>query len=309
MLAVMRVRLSICAFLLTLPCVAQSRLENQWTKLLDQKRYSQATQLCTSWTHAKRVDTQVEAQKCLANLALVKGKQTTVIGHSESGGDLVGDYTPAAIEDALKHMDEGIRLAPHDPSLYTGRLDILELSGRFGDMAKAVDESISMIGGAGALEDWLPYIHELAKMGQFQAGLELCEVLDKHYPNRHEVIGDIGAFYNAMKQTDTSISYLERAVALAPNDAMDNWNLGRAYDFSGQDDLAETYYSKSIALDPAGKDMPERNCIYAYFVEKKLHDKDRACMLQRAACEVEHQTACAVTPPPSAAAMPGTAHP
>jgi tetratricopeptide (TPR) repeat protein len=121
--------------------------------------------------------------------------------------------------------------------------------------------------------------------------------------------GQIGAFYNAMKQTDTSISYLERAVALAPNDAMDNWNLGRAYDFSGQDDLAETYYSKSIALDPAGKDMPERNCIYAYFVEKKLHDKDRACMLQRAACEVEHQTACAVTPPPSAAAMPGTAHP
>ena len=309
MLAVMRASLPICLFLLAVPVIAQSTLSVQWGSLIDQEKYAQADTLCTSWTHSAQLEKQIEAQKCLANVALSKGQGIGILGNDQGGGTLGEGYSPKAVDEALKHLKEGLRLAPHDLSFHEGRLHILEVSGRFDAMATALDESASMMPGTDVLQDWLPYTAELANMGQLTAGLKLCQILDKHYPNSHDVVGNIGAFYNMMKQPDKSLPYLQRAVALAPNDAMDSWNLGRAYDYSNDNNLAEKWYSKAMSLDPDGKEVPGRNCIYAGFVENKLHDKVRACTLQKSSCEVEHQTACTVTPLPSAADTSDTAHP
>jgi tetratricopeptide (TPR) repeat protein len=305
----MRAIVLMCAFLCFLPCFAQSSLSDQWGHLLDEKKYAQVDKLCTSWTHSEKVGTQVEAQKCLANLALCKGEQLTLMGNDQGGGSLGEGYTAAAVDEALKHLNEGLRLAPNDLSIHRGRLHILEVSGRFDDMTKALDESVSMMPGTDVSHVWLPYTAELADMGQLSAGLKLSLILNSHYPDSHDVIGNIGAFYNMMKQPDKSMPYLKKAVELAPNDPMDNWNLARAYDYSDQADDAEKLYSKALALDPDSKEMPGSKCIYAGFVEKKLHDKIRACTLQKAACEVEKQTACTVTPRPSTADTSGTAHP
>jgi len=309
MLAVMRSSVLTCIFLMTLACVAQSPLSRQWGTLLDAKKYAQADKLCTSWTHATSVSTQVEAQKCLANLVLCKGQEVSLMGNDQGGGTLGEGYSPEAVDAALKHLNEGLRLAPHDLSIHEGRLHILEVSARFNDMAKALNESVSMMPGTDVSHVWLPYTAELADIGQLSAGLKLSLILNSHYPDSHDVIGNIGAFYDMMKQPDKSMPYLKKAVELAPNDPMDNWNLARAYDYSDQVDDAEKLYSKALALDPDSKEMPGSKCIYAAFVEKKLHDKDRACRLQKAACEIEKQTACDIIPPSSTADTSGTTHP
>jgi len=303
MLTVMRLPLSICLFISTLPGVGQSPLTHQWGNLLDQKKYGQVERLCTSWTHDENMDTQVEAQKCLANLALSKGQQLTLMGGDQGGGSLGEGYTPAAVDAALKHLNEGLRLAPHDLSIHEGRLHVLEVSGRFDEMAKALDESVTMMPETDVSQVWLPYTAELFDMGQASAGLKLCLILNSHYPDSHEVIGNIGAFYNILKQPEESLPYLKKAVDLAPNDPMDNWNLARAYDYANQIDDAEKSYAKALALDPEQKEMPGSKCLYAEFVENKLHERDRACKLQKAACEANRQTACVASEPPATPAL------
>jgi tetratricopeptide (TPR) repeat protein len=302
----MRILLSL-VLSLTLPSVAQSPLSTQWGQLLNEKKYSQAENLCTSWTHSSTLATQVEAQKCLANLALCKGQQLTLMGNDQGGGSLGEGYTPKAVDEALEHLNEGLRLSSQDLSIHEGRLHILEVSGRLDDMAKALDQSVSMVPGADVSRVWLPYTAELADMGQIAAGLKLSLILNAHYPDSHDVIGNIGAFYSKLKQPDKSLPYLQKAVELAPNDALDNWNLGHALDVANQTSEADKFYSKALTLDPDSKQMPGSKCLYAQFVQNKLQDKERACQLQKTDCETERQTACAATP--STSDTSDTSHP
>ncbi len=86
---------------------------------------------------------------------------------------------------------------------------------------------------------------------QFDVGLEFMKILDKHYPNNSDVLGNIGAFLDMMKRDTEAIPYLEKAVELAPNDPINTWDLGRAYDYAGQIKEADTWYNKALPLiDP-----------------------------------------------------------
>ena len=71
--------------------------------LIEQDKPDQATSLCTSWTQSSDLHLQVEAQKCLANVALCKGARTTLNGNEVGGGTLGTGYTPEAVDEALKH--------------------------------------------------------------------------------------------------------------------------------------------------------------------------------------------------------------
>jgi len=142
----------------------------------------------------------------------------------------------------------------------------------------------------------LAYIAELFESGQLRADLELLMVLDKHYPNSHEVIGDFGAVYLKLKEDDKAISYLQRAVELAPDDPIDSWNLARLYDFAGKVPLADRWYLKSLSLENSPEQLRTNSCLYGKFVEEKLKDSKRACELEKANCEPENQTACAAKP-------------
>lgn len=159
-------------------------------------------------------------------------------------------------------------------------------------MVKALNESCAVYKGSEGVQAWLDYTSELFEDKQFRASLALLEVLDKHYPDSHDVLGNIGAIHLMLKEDEQGIRYLQRAVDLAPQDAIDAWNLGRAYDYTEKLELADRWYQKALALDTESDRRQHSACIYAAFVGNKLHDSKRACELQRESCPTDQQSAC-----------------
>ena len=203
-----------------------------------------------------------------------------------------GGFKDEAIDAALMHLDEALRLAPQDLSIHQGRLHLLEISMRHEEMAKALAESCEIYQGADALHAWLAYPDELFEGGHFRASILLLNVLDRHFPKNHEVVGNIGAAYSMLKEDDKAITYLSKAVELAPNDPIDTWNLGRLYDFTSKIQLADEWYQKSLQIDTDPERRRSNTCLYAKFVAEKLHDPKRACELQKVNCEAKEQSAC-----------------
>lgn len=275
--------------MLNLPGWAQ---ESAWGKLLDANKIAAAERLCTGMSKKAEVATRVEAEKCLANIALSKGATMSLPGDDIGGGTVGAGYSPASVDAALLHLNKGLKLAPQDLSLHQGRLHVLETAGRFDGMVSALDESASVYKGADALQAWLAYDSELADDGQARAGLTFSEMLNRHYPDSHDVVGNIGAFHSMLREPEVALPYLRKAVALAPKDPIDCWNLGWALDKTGAIVEADKWMSRSMALEADGKDVPDRNCLYAEFVEKKLGDIARGCTLEKASCEAKRQTAC-----------------
>jgi Flp pilus assembly protein TadD len=274
-------------------CAAQQGNLADWQKLIRNNDAGAARTLCTSFEHSKVLAEQVEAEKCLANVALCGHSMMELEKDDAGGGTLRDSYAPEAVDEALIHLVLGIKLAPQDLSIHEGRLHVLEIAGRYSDMGKALDESCTIYQGKDALEAWLAYAPELMDLRQYDAGLQFMKVLDKHYPNNSDILGNIGAFLDLLMRDNEAIPYLQKAVALAPQDPINTWDLGRAYDYSGQIEEADTWYRKSLPLMTDPEQKKQSLCLYGEFVEKKLKDRTRACKLQKQNCEAEEQTACA----------------
>jgi tetratricopeptide (TPR) repeat protein len=160
-------------------------------------------------------------------------------------------------------------------------------------MVKALEESSSIYQGKDALDAWMAYASELNDLRQYETALTFMKVIEKHYPNNPNVIGNVGAFLSILKRDAEAIPYLQKAAQLAPNDPINAWDLGRTYDYVGQIDLADKWYQKGISLETDAEQRSKIECLYAIFVESKLHEKERACTLEKKNCSAEDQTACA----------------
>jgi len=265
---------------------------SDWGTLLDAKKYAEAETLCMSWIKSSDLQKRIEAEKCLANVALLKRPSAAVLGNDIGGGSIEASASPEAIDDALQHLNAGLRLAPQDLSIHLGRLHILETSGRFEQMMTALEESLNTYKGSDSLEEFLQYGPELGEMGQAKAGLQFSEIMNRHFPDNHQIIGNIGAFHGMLGEHEQALLYLRKAAELAPNDSMDAWNLGWNLKGIGRNAEADKWFLKSFALEPDSEEMPDRRCLYAEFVETGLKDPARACKLERASCTKEEQTAC-----------------
>jgi tetratricopeptide (TPR) repeat protein len=277
-------------------CVAQSAgLSDsaRWHKLLQTCKYKEAQALCAAWLDSTDNARKAEAHKCLANVVLCADKGDTLVqGNDAGGGTITGAPTPQAQASALKHLNAALQLAPQDLSIHQGRLHLLEESFRFDDMTKALDQSCAIYKGKEGAQPWLSYVEALFNDKHFHAALALLEVLDRYYPNSHEVLGNMGAAHAMLKEDELAVRYLERAVALAPQDPIDNWDLAREYDFAGRTALADQWYQKALLLETNPEQQRVNQCAYAEFVQKKLHDDKRGCELQKASCPAEQQSAC-----------------
>jgi tetratricopeptide (TPR) repeat protein len=260
-----------------------------WTTLCAANQCEAAKQLCTPFTESADVAEKVEAHKCLANVALCGHGVIQLHGDETDGAE---SFQPAAIDEAIKHLNTAIQLAPQELSLHEERLHILEETARFDAMVKALDESSGIYTGGDALTAWLVYAQELSDLRQFQAALAFMKVLDKHYPSNPNVVGNIGSFLAMLQKNSEAIPYLQKAVELAPTDPVNPWDLGRAYDYAGQFKQADLWYQKSIALDTDADRHKQNACQYAIFVETRLNNRSRACTLEKKDCPADEQTAC-----------------
>ena len=273
-------------------CSAQQARLSDWPKLVDAGKRDAAKSLCTSFVDSKNVADQVEAQKCLANVALCGNDVVQLERDDAGGGTIRQGYEPEAVDEALAHLNAALKLAPQDITIHEGRLKVLEMAGRYQDMVKALDESCSIYKGNDARDAWLNYASEFVDLRQYQTGLEFMQVLDKHYPNDPDILGNIGAFLSYLKRDSDAVPYLQRATELAPNDPINAWDLGREYDYTDQVALADEWYKKGLALMRDPDELKESNCLYAEFVQTKLHDRERACKMERQSCPKDKLTAC-----------------
>lgn len=272
---------------------AQSKNLSEWPKLISNPADAKkARALCQTFATSKVVAQQVEAEKCLANVELVGASALRIEKGQGDQAEIYDEFIPAAIDASLAHLNRALQLAPSDLSIHQGRLHVLEISRRYADMAKALDDSCTTYRGKEVPDAWLDYVAELFNSGAFEPALNLSRVLDRHYPDNPSIIGNIGALLSVLKRDNESIPYLQRSVVMAPKDAINAWNLGRAYDFTGEDGLADHWYQTGISLMTNPDQLKQSNCIYAEFVENKLKERKRACALQKVNCDTDKQTAC-----------------
>ncbi|MFC6645630.1 tetratricopeptide repeat protein [Granulicella cerasi] len=268
----------------------------QWHELSDKKQTAAAKKLCLGWESSGTHAQQVEAEKCLANLALAEGKAVQLKGNDVGGGTLGDGFKPEAVNVALVHLNKGIALEPKDLTLHKGRLFLLGLSGRYAEMAAALEDTLNKLPEPEYLPDWLRYTAQLGASGDAQGGLKLLAVLDKHFPNSHEIIGNTGTMYDIQGLWPQGIPYLKRAAELAPKDPIDTWNLGWAYAHVHEPKLADEWMQRSIAL-PNDDGTDQRKCLYARFVGSELKQKARACTLESQSCARPLRVDCAAATP------------
>lgn len=112
----MRKTLAVQALFLLMTANAYTYSQTQkladWSGLLDANKTEAARQLCTSYIDSSEVGQRVEAQKCLANVALSGHDIVQLQGDDTGGGTLGEGYTPEAVDEALAHLNIALKLAP-----------------------------------------------------------------------------------------------------------------------------------------------------------------------------------------------------
>ena len=253
-----------------------------WMPLIQKNEYDKAKRLCTTWLDRGDDTSKAEAHKCLANVELFSVGQHKIRlqGNGRGGGSLGPGYDPEPALRAVEHLDVAVILAPQDITIHQGRLHVLELATMYDRMCTAMEQSIKLYKGPDALGTWIAYPAELIDGGQPKAAEALLLLLEKYYPGDHRVSGDLAALCGLTERDEEALAWAKKAVAAAPGDPVDTWNLARIYDYTGKIDLADAAYQKALPLQSAGY-RTQASCTYAEFLEQRKKDLPRACELQR----------------------------
>ncbi len=264
-----------------------------WEHLIGSKKFKEARTICTEWTKSGDNLVAAEGFKCLANIEL-EGTSALIIRGDEGGGggSLANGYHGPGVAMAIADLSRAAELSPADLSIHLGRLHIILYSDDPRGLAEALEDTIRRYPADDGLEDWLNYCSEIFELGRYNVGAEFTRVLVRQWPNDHRTVGNLGAFLLALKKDDEALLYLRKAVELAPNDSIDNWNLGRVFDFTGNQDDAELLYRKALALEKHAETIEENSCLFAHFLDEKRHKQDEACKLEKEHCPKGKREAC-----------------
>ncbi len=292
------VALAIC--LAPAPGVAEATPSPEdWMPLIRSGSHAEAKELCTGWLDDSAPSRRAEAHKCLANVSLSNAEEVRIeqIGPAEL--QLSDGFSESAVDAALAHLESALELAPQDLSIHQGRLHVLLTARRYEPAVAALRNSIETYRGEDALDAWLAYSQRYYDAARLEEGLAFLRVLEARYPEDHRVAANIGAFLGVLERDEAALRYSRRAVELAPQDPINNWNLGRLYDYTGEVQLADEFYGNALRLSKGAGSGAVDACLYADFVEEKLQDTGRACRMRRDDCPDDLTFKC-----PSAAGRP-----
>ena len=276
-----------CGYVTSIPWVREAG------RFIGQGKPDEAAKLCR--THLKADDPRfrVTARTCLAAIALQESEKMTLIKNDVGGGGLVPGYFGPGVDEAVNHLSEAIATTPQTPCLHQDRLEALIKARRYDDALRALEASIKTYKGEDPVDILLPPGSRLFNLRLLRAALDYFRVLDKHYPNDYRINANIGAVLTMLKQDEEALKYMGKAVKLNPDDQINVWNLARLYDFTGKLPLADKTYQRALTLEQDTAKKKRLTCVYADFLEKRLKDKARACLLQKANCQDKTKhTAC-----------------
>jgi tetratricopeptide (TPR) repeat protein len=264
-----------------------------WQHLIQNANYEDARRLCEGWLKTDERLAQTEAHKCLANVEVgLSEKGVRLEGNDVGGGAIRPDFTWSSVDKAIEHLDKAAALSPEDVSIHQGRIALLKAAGRYKDIPGYLEKSVLAYKGEDAVDVFLGSLYSLFEDRQLYAALDSFKVLEKYYADSHMVVANIGAVLTLLEKDDEAIVYVKKAVDMAPDDPINNWNLARLYDYTGKEKLAERYYLKSLELEQNPEKKSAWSCAVGEFMETKLGDLKRACTLQRENCPKDRQTAC-----------------
>jgi tetratricopeptide (TPR) repeat protein len=290
----MRTRAGAIALALLAPALASAvdELQAMFEKAEAAKEKARCEQLVAS----PKVDARVDGHVCLAQLALRADKPILTPVRDRYDRTTVrpvpGD---AAANAALAHLQAARKLAPGRLEVHRDVLEVTTRAMRFLELPGEVRESIALVprGKRGALLDTvlLPALYSLTEDARYEEALAVARVLEPAYPRSNQVASSIGGALLSLGRDAEALPYLERAVALAPKDPIDRWNLGQYRARQGKLREADRDLAKAVALTkPAERSAI--GCQYAAFVELALKDRPRACDLQKSHCPAGARSAC-----------------
>src|SRR5689334_4554702 len=100
----MRRSLFVAAVLSAISCWAQTQDSRKWNDLLSQKQVEETRKLCTGWLSSPDTARQVEAYKCLANVALCGQAGVRLEAGDAGGGVIRSGYPDEVVDEALGYL-------------------------------------------------------------------------------------------------------------------------------------------------------------------------------------------------------------
>ncbi len=272
------------------PVAARKR----WRDLTRASKANEARALCTPWLAASSKPLAVEGHRCLAQVALIDSYR---LQDGKEEAILLGGYAGPGVDRAIDHLTKAIALAPDDLSIHLGRLHIAINSPRAADAPRLLTDSLDRYHGPDAIDDWVSYAQELRHRRHGDVGLDYLRVLEKRYPGDHRVAGNIGTLLLSLKRDEEGLPYLRRAVELAPDDAIDTWNLGRFHEKHGDAASAEPLYRRAVSLEKEPARRQDMACNLGRFLANRPATRAEGCAeAVKPQCGPRIPDACAPTP-------------
>jgi tetratricopeptide (TPR) repeat protein len=255
-----------------------------WTKHARAGNCSELTKVCDTLLAAANTQKSFSAYMCKVSSALCGNSGVSFSGGEKVGYAMSDGFAPEAVVEALSWIDKAEARYPQNIKAVHTRLQLLVATGDGIAAGQAVDAFLKRAKNKPDVDVWLRAFNAYSEQRKMEAAISFGKVIEKHYPNAHQIHGNLGGTYAQMEKDDDAFRHLNKAVELAPSDPINRWNLARLYDYTDKTTLAETHYQKAIADEPDLERRNEMNCAYSKFVEKKLKDAERAKRIQPKNC-------------------------
>lgn len=177
------------------------------------------------------------AYPSLVRAALMPDQQTSIDLLEQSDALRKNEDIPNAIDDIITLLNDSIK------------------------DGKATAQLYAVLAQAHLFKFYLSAKHE-----DKEAAIAACKQAQKLNPEKFEVLVALGDLFNAIDSPDQSLAVFNQALqdAKHPNDPYVFYGLAAAYETKGDDDLAESYYQRSIA---ECEKQPDKQKCWPYFNE------------------------------------------
>lgn len=244
-----------------------------WQSLFEGEKLDQTESFCTRWLSVDNLKLQAQAHICLATVSYGKEKKLVY-------------------PTMLKHVNAAIKLTPQDLPLHFARINLAVKQDNADDINRFLEDSMATYNEKGA-NIWLPFAADLFYQGQHKGAMKFLHVLNRHFPKDASVLGNLAAIYMSVQKVDLAETFVNQALALNADDALNNWNLARIFDVSGRHNQADGQYQKAIGLlEAQGQAQDVAYCMYADFLEKRLGQKQRSCEYSAVNCPMLYKERC-----------------